>query len=623
MSLRTKILIGFGGVLALVVVVWFWAILQLYRLGNASQAILQDNYQSILAAQNMLGSLERQDSAMLLQLLGYEVNGVEQFRTNEVAFLQWLSRAQDNITIEREEELVQSIQDEYAQYLIVASQAALAEQAYYDTVLPQFQLVRTQIETLRELNEDAMAQASVQAQRQAQQTIWSTIAVGVVISALGLGLSLWFSGFLARPLQEMSAAATEIAEGNYDVSLSTAASHDELGRLAQDIMLMSNQLKAFHHLNVGRILAEKRRSEAIIRSIADSLVVVDEEGTVIALNTEAARIFGTVPAQAQGEHFSDVVHDLALHEYVRAALHSGRAPQIGEDALFSVERDGKVANYRVSVTPVEGGRHQLLGAVLLLQDVTKFTELDRLKDDFVMTASHELRTPLTSMAMSLGLLAESAEAKLTDHERELLATAEQETLNLRSLVSDLLDLSQIESGHMHMENETVAPRQLVEHAVSLFTEQAQDKEIELAYHVPESVCPVWADPNKIAWVLSNLIGNALRYTESGCHIDVSVAQGNHIALFSVADTGSGIPLEYQTRIFEKFVRIDKDQSVGGTGLGLAICKEIVKAHGGSIWVESEVAKGSTFYFTLRCAVPDAIQTGENQDGLEETAHSGR
>jgi NtrC-family two-component system sensor histidine kinase KinB len=236
--------------------------------------------------------------------------------------------------------------------------------------------------------------------------------------------------------------------------------------------------------------------------------------------------------------------------------------------------------------------------VLVLRDVTKLKQLDRLKSEFVMAASHELRTPLTSMGMSLDLLIENAKNKLNEKEQQLLWVAHEEVERLKALISNLLDLSKIESGKLELDMQLVSAQTLCQKAVAVMKLQADEKNIELSVKLPDGLPDVRADANRITWVLINLISNALRYTAGGGYIKVMVEQAGAQLHLSVRDNGAGIPYEFQSKIFDKFVQIKTDKTVGGSGLGLAISKEIVRAHGGTIWVESTPGKGSTFTFTL-------------------------
>lgn len=610
MNLRSKILLGFGATLLLVVVVWVYAIYNLDRLGSASDAILRENYRSILAAENMIDTMERQDSAILLLLLGYRAEGLEQFRRNEAEFLQWLARAKDNITIEGEAEILETIETEYLNFLTafselrdreIAGEEEAAQAHYQETVLPLFEIVRDQSIALRELNQMTMVAASQRTQQIAGRAVWSTVGVGAVAVLLGMAFSLWLSRILAGPLRKMAAATDRIAEGDYDVELDVD-SGDELGHLAQSIMTMSYKLKTFHRLNVGQMMAEKKRSEAIIRSITDGVVVVDADLEIVAINPEAARILNVNPALCQGEHFFDAIENQKLYECMREALKSGKSPQlVDEEAIFVVERGEHTEYYHFDITPVKTESGGMLGVVLLLQDITKLKKLDQLKSEFVATASHELRTPLTGMAMSIGLLGESASGKLSARERELLEAADEDVKRLRTLVNDLLELSKIESGRMEMAFAPIAVDLLVHKAMQPFQEQAAQQEVALSTQIPDDLPAVCVDPTKITWVLTNLIANALRYTDAGGVIEITADRAGSRVAIAVRDTGTGIPLEYQSKIFDKFVQVEGKRAAGGSGLGLAISREIVNAHGGAIWVDSTPGEGSTFTFTVPVA----------------------
>jgi NtrC-family two-component system sensor histidine kinase KinB len=236
--------------------------------------------------------------------------------------------------------------------------------------------------------------------------------------------------------------------------------------------------------------------------------------------------------------------------------------------------------------------------VLLFRDVTRLAELDRLKSEFVMTTSHELRTPLTSIGMSIDLLLEGATKKLNEKEQQLLLAAHEDLQRLKVFVNNLLDLSKIEAGKMEMELSSIPIRVLFEKVVTVFKNQSEEKAVDLSFSAPDAVPNVKADDTKITWVLTNLISNALRYTPSGGHIKLSAESFGPSVQISVSDDGPGIPYEYQSKIFDKFVQVKSDKAVGGSGLGLAICKEVVRAHGGTIWVDSVPGSGSTFTFTL-------------------------
>ena len=609
-TLKKKILTGYGVALFLMAALVTWSLVNLSGLGKASDAILRENYKSILAAENMIEAIERQDSAILLIILGYQDESLEQFSENEAAFLQWLARAQDNITVAGEGEIVKTITDGYSEYLanfsnlrvLLKADAGGAGKFYHETVLPSFKLVRDECIRLREINQKTMFAASERAKYAAHRAVVSMVVMGVATIGIGLGFSLLLSNLLVKPIRKIMDATEKISEGDYDVDV-VCRSSDELGAMAEDFNVMVKKLKAYRDLNVKQILSEKHKSEAIIRSIDDGLIVLNRELTIEGINPTAARVFGRVPDEIKGRHLLELTKDERLYDYIKQAFESERVPgpQNADDNILTVDKGQSQQHLLYSITPVLAGEEAVTSMVLLLRDITRLKELDRLKSEFVMAASHELKTPLTSIGMSISLLQERLVDRLDSKESELLHAADEEVHRLKALVNDLLDISKIEAGKMSLDFESVSVELLFEKAVGFLKNQADEKSVELSYSVADDLPAIRADASKITWVLTNLISNAVRYTDRNGYIKLSAGRAGSQVHISVTDNGAGIPYEYQSRIFDKFVQLKAGKTPGGSGLGLAICKEIVRAHGGTIWVESQSGKGSTFTFAVPIA----------------------
>ncbi|HNQ43034.1 MAG TPA: HAMP domain-containing sensor histidine kinase, partial [Candidatus Cloacimonadota bacterium] len=252
---------------------------------------------------------------------------------------------------------------------------------------------------------------------------------------------------------------------------------------------------------------------------------------------------------------------------------------------------------------------ELLGALFLMQDISDMKELDRLKSEFVMIISHELKTPLTSINMSIDLLRESLGKTLQPKDNELLDVAKEDVVRLRMLVSDLLDLSKIEAGKIELQFTQVNILSLMQTVVQNFQTQLNNKQIMISINNDHPSLPlVYGDEDKLLWVFSNLISNAIKAVKTAGKITLRADQNGDFILVSVKDNGKGIPLNLQKRIFEKFVQLSGDDNSSGTGLGLMICREIIRAHGGTIWVDSELGKGADFCFTVPVS-------GENSKSL--------
>jgi len=608
MTLKSKILSGYGTAFLLMVMVIVWAVVNLVSLGKASDAILRENYRSIRAAGNMMDALERQDGGILLLLSGETEKGVSQFRENEAVFLEWLARAKDNITIEGEDELVNSIGADFAEYREQFSRltdfhskssppSKSNARLYTESVYAVFARVRETCIQLRDLNEKTMYEASVRASQVSKWAIWSTVLVAASALVVGLTLNLLLAERIIRPLRRFMEASRKISSGDYGVQVSVKTG-DELGLLAGEFNRMASQLGHYHEMNIDQIISEKNKGEAVLSSIEDGLVVFDTNLKVSAINPAARRMLDLEFTECTTLGCADMLPGSSICDMIRKTMETGAQPSVPEEQRILTFSQGEhTHHYLFSVTAIRGRDRSLTGTVLLLRDVTRLREVERLKSEFIMAASHELRTPLTSMGMSIDLLLERGTSGLAQKDIELLQAAHEEVHRMKALVNDLLDLSKIEAGKIELEFSRVSVRTLFERVRTLFGSQLEAKNVQLELELSDDLPEIRADANKITWVLTNLVSNALRYVSDRGHIQLLASQTGPYVHISVRDDGPGIPLEYQTRIFRKFVQVE-GRETDGSGLGLAICKEIVRANGGTIWVESVPGQGSTFTFTV-------------------------
>ena len=614
-----KILLGYGVIILLLIIIVSLAEYHIFRLGSASQEILKENYESILASENMIGAIERQDSSIILRLLEKSNQTLEQFKKNEGIFYQWLARAKDNITIQGEVDILNRIEEGYASFLALfirleklntaltngnAVQLKEAVELYRDEIHNQFLKIRNDCIALRELNQNMMYQASANARGLASRSAISTLVVGIVVVIFGLAFSLIILRIVIRPVKSLTSAAVQVGSGNLSVTIPKTAG-DEIGILALEFNKMVKSLREFQDMNVSQIVSEKKKSEAIVRSIKDGIIICDSKMRITSINSIAGHIFGVSESDVINKPLLEVTRQETLFEYLQETI-KGETPSIDEDVI-TVAVDGHEKHYRFAILPIKGESSEFYGIVIFLQDITRLKELDRMKSEFVMMASHELRTPLTSIEMGVKLVLEESVGEINEKQRRLLQAAQEELDRLKVLVNDLLELSRIEQGNIEMDFDDVEIQTLCTRAFNIVQPQAQDKEISFSLDLEKPDVKVRADMSKVIWVITNLLGNAVRYTERGGWIKLKPHVSGDWAYISVMDNGTGIPLEYQSKIFDKFVQL-KGEEARGSGLGLTIAREIVRAHGGTIWVESEVNKGSTFTFTL-----PVVRGSENLD----------
>lgn len=341
------------------------------------------------------------------------------------------------------------------------------------------------------------------------------------------------------------------------------------------------------------------RLAKIAEQLPDALFLTDTGQKVVWLNSKARDIFGVNQEDAAGKKISDVTGIEKIAELVKEVLENGEPlPCTYEGATVNVKSQDQRYFFKIAINPLEEkGKQQ--GTLVQFTDVSRFHEIEKIKSDFVSIVSHEFRTPLTTIIVGVDMLREGMLGDLTPRGKEILEAIGSDCERLTRLIDNLMELSRIESGSIYVEPESADAAVLVHDAVRPLKIQAERQGVELVVDLPPEIPLVTADYNKATWVLTNIIGNALRYTPEGGNITIKVRQYRNRVFFSVSDTGCGIPKEDQEKIFRKYIQVRKPgQAVGGAGLGLTIAKDIVMAHGGEIWVESEEGVGTTFTFTF-------------------------
>jgi NtrC-family two-component system sensor histidine kinase KinB len=360
---------------------------------------------------------------------------------------------------------------------------------------------------------------------------------------------------------------------------------------------MAEQLQQYEKLNVERLLFEKRKTEAIIESLEDGVVLIDSTGIVTHINEIAALIMDIEPADALGSPFDDLSSNSPHYLRVRDALRGlWRAALDGPRTEVQLHVRGRDHSYVLKPITLHRTEGAALGTLLILQDVTYLRDQDRARSNLVETLSHELRTPLTSLALSAQLL-QREEAALEPRQREFLRTILEECARMKQLTDNLLNLARGEMASISLRRERLDLARVAEEVAGRFRLQAEDKHVAIELNI-EQVPPVSGDPVKLSWVVSNLIGNAVRYTPQGGRIEVMTRYAADIVRLEVADSGPGVAPELRDYVFERFAQYGDDAEKGSAGLGLAIVKDIVAAHGGRIFVTGNTPVGSRFVVQL-------------------------
>ena len=416
------------------------------------------------------------------------------------------------------------------------------------------------------------------------------------LASLGLAILLAFlasllvSRILSRPLREMSRAAGSIRRGNLKPRLPLQPS-DDLEEISQAINIMADQLRE----QLEETTSDKERLAAVLNAMVEGLLVVDAQGTVLLAN-DRLRDFWGFRGELVDRTPMEVVRSTVFQDLLEAAARRDDPVQCELEAP-----NGRLLRARAVRFPP--GNVERTGTVAVFYDITELRRLEQVRQDFVANASHELRTPLAAIIGFAETLLHGPELK-ENEQRAYVEIIERHSKRLEAIVDDLLDLSQAESGLHEPASSLIELRDLMAALVQDARGRAEQRGIAIDLSV-EGPARAWAESRGIEQIMSNLLGNAIKYTEPGGRIHVGIASSADSFEVEVSDTGIGIPPADLDRIFERFYRVDKARSraLGGTGLGLSIVRHQIEKFGGRVRVESELGRGSTFYFTLPTVPP--------------------
>lgn len=603
MRLRTKLIVGYAGFVLALGVLGAWSARTLNQMSAVSGRIIAENYDSVVAAQDMKESLERQDSAALFDLIEQRDRALRQVAEHRARFDAALAKAAANITEAGEPAAIEAIRsgrDEYYRRFDAFLNASGGRTAlYFQSLEPQFNTVRAGADRLLRLNQEAMRRKADAASRIARRWFFVTLALAVALMVAGIGVEVGLSNAIIGPVRELTDATTRMASGDLEATV-PVRSADEVGALAVGFNRMAERIRELRRSDLGKLLVAQQTTEAAIDSLYDPVLVTDSDGRVTRINPAAERLFGA-RAAAIGRPIDEITKDTRIAQAVADVLQSGSTvASESPSAVMPWAVGGTRRAFRVRSTPMRDVDDRLVGAVTLLEDITHLAEISRLKSEFIADASHELRTPLTSVQMGIHLLLEDQSSTLTERQKDILQVCRDDTARLDRLMRELLDLSKIESGEATPVRSVVRVAPLLRDTVEMLRLQVEAKPLALYVDVAPDLPPVFVDRAQIERVVGNLVTNAARATPQGGRITVSAATRPKAVAISVIDTGVGIPRDYLAKIFEPFVQVP-DASGGGAGLGLTISRRIIEAHGGELSVQSEAGKGSTFTFTVPIA----------------------
>lgn len=423
-------------------------------------------------------------------------------------------------------------------------------------------------------------------------------------------IAFFFARHLSRPIFSLIEGAKKVAERDFD-HIVHPTSHDEVSDLTKTFNEMVKELKRYNDLQVDRIIEEKTKTEAVIFSIADGIVLTSEQGEIQLMNDRAVQIFGlgyeiplgkhqgAEPERFIGKNFLELMKDLQMKNVLGELLSKPEENLIREVVLSAGDYQ---QNYQLTSELVHTPRtHRKVGVVTVIHDVTLERQIDQMKENFLHSITHDLRNPLTSILGFLKFLLEGIPGPVNEQQKQMLEIIDRASERLLGMINDILDIAKIEAGKLEIELTPINFVAILNDIKTLYQPLADKKAISLELKIPpklrEELPGVLGEPNQIERVVGNLCANAIKFTPSSGQVTLEMEDFPDRIQVAVSDTGPGIPEEYLQKVFDKFQQV-KGQRKGGTGLGLTISKYFVELHKGQIWVESQLGKGSRFVFWI-------------------------
>ena len=615
-SLRTRFFLSHLLPMCVMLLALVGAVAGFSRLGYSVDHILRDNYQSVVAAQNMKEALERIDDSATTLLAGQSAEARAEYTRFRPQFEAAYRSEATNITEPGEQQLADDLGREWTVYQrdierMLGAVPPLSTETtrrgfYFGTLRREFMQLKRGAQDVLDLNQAAIIRADERAKGEAQRDVIVGIVATATASLLAVALAWRLIAALLTPLVSLTRQAEEIGAGRLNGRIDDRRS-DEIGQLAHSFNQMTERLADARQREETRFRRAERMSDAALENLYDPVIVTDAEGKIIHLNHAAEGLFGP-EALARGRRAYEVVREERLARAIERAIEQRQtSAEEGEAAQITFGSDAAKRTYRLRVSPMQDGGNGdsgLLGAVAVLEDVTYQTQLDRLKTEFIGVASHELRTPVTSLLLGVQLLQEGAVGSLTSAQQQIVDATREDLDRLGSMMQDLLDVTRLEAGATPPRFEIVPAAELARAAVQSVEVQASAKGVLLTTTYDNSPTPLRlrADRPQMIRVLVNLLVNAIRHTPSGGTVTLRTGSAPDDArvLFTVSDTGTGIPAAYLSHIFERFVQVP-GATRGGAGLGLSIAQNVVHGHRGEISAASELGKGSVFTVTLPAA----------------------
>jgi NtrC-family two-component system sensor histidine kinase KinB len=638
--LRPRFVVAAGLLVLTTVMASVWTFLALSRLSGIVTDTVRQSESVTAVTSALAGALEREDDAVLLILAGDD-RGTRVLARDRAVVDKAVADLFGVLEPEDERDLASPLEAELTAYRraadgvisLASEREALVE--YHQKANPVLRRAVALTTAIRDRHFELAQHAVAGVRDEAAAARRVVLLITLAALAIAVAVAWHLTRTVVGPVRRLTRGANALREGRFSERIDVER-RDELGELAGAFNQMAEDLAKFRRTNVSEVVRAKNTLEATLEALPDAVVLLDAAGYIQSINRAAVQALGSA-----GVHEPRCLDDLRIDgldvDTLRRAIASGgdAVPPSDLARTIRVEQDGAVRRLLPRVVPVPASNPHQRGAVLLLYDVTDLVHLDEMRSELVAVASHELQTPLTTLRMTLLMLQEASDL-LPGRQRELVATSLIGVEQLTETVHEFLDLTRIEAGELRLNVEPVHISVVIAEALRRVEGQAKAQSISLNARLGADLPQMWADPLRLRAVFDNILSNALKYTPAGGVVTVesrlgllSLANELESVSISIADTGPGIPTAFRSRVFDKFFRLEHQQSedrphARGAGIGLYMCRQIVELHGGRIDCSESTSRGACITVELPVALarPESARSANEESTMVASREGG-
>lgn len=608
-TFKGKITLVYLSLVITIGIVGICSVVNLYNLKNSIDGLMIDNYKSIKASNNMSESLEKLDLIVISSIYNKTQDNIDEFYKESDEFLRCYNVEANNITEKGEEELIKVLSKQYVEYIknfsslqVIISNSNLEEAVrfYNDTMILTENSVRDTLNDIRSLNEESMLNSKDKVTNDAQDSMYLILILSIFAVIMGFILSKYYLNKVFKPIHILTETIKRVKEGELNQQ-SPIISEDEIGIMAKEFNNMTKRLYEFERSTLGKLLEERNKTMAIVRSSSTPLIVLDNNYKITLLNKAFEGFFNIEEDEVLNKHFLEALDQGRVFDYISRSYKIINSTNEHKEKIINIYIKDEEYYFNVIVTAVANSNdtENINGVVVVFQDVTELKQIENMKTEFISTISHEFKTPLTSLMMGTSIFTEGSLGEINSKQKEVIDTIKEDSEKLLALVNDLLRLSKLEHDKSMFTFKSCNIKSIIQNSIKEFYNLAESKKIDLSYEVQKGLPTIRGDFEKLTWVINNLISNAIKYSLDQDKINVRAYKSDSKIYISVKDTGIGIPEDYLDKVFDKFIQIRPEDSENkGTGLGLSICKQIVEIHKGEIWCDSIFGEGSEFIISI-------------------------